>query len=78
MKKVIVITGASSGMGKEAAKLLINQGHSVYALARRMEEMQDLQQLGGHPMQLDITHEDNVRQVVETIVQREGKIDVLI
>jgi len=78
MKKVIVITGASSGMGKEAAKLLINQGHSVYALARRMDEMQDLQQLGGHPMQLDITHEENVRQVVETIVQREGKIDVLI
>ena len=37
MKKVIVITGASSGMGKETAKKLIGEGHIVYTLARRVE-----------------------------------------
>ena len=42
MKKVILITGASSGMGKESAKELINQGHNVYTVARRIEQMQDL------------------------------------
>ena len=37
MKKVILITGASSGMGKEAAKELIRQGHIVYTVARRID-----------------------------------------
>ena len=52
MKKVILITGASSGMGKEAAKKLIHEGHIVYTVARRIDQMQDLSSLGGNPMQL--------------------------
>lgn len=47
MKKVILITGASSGMGKESAKVLIQKGHTVYTVARRIEQMQDLKELGG-------------------------------
>jgi NADP-dependent 3-hydroxy acid dehydrogenase YdfG len=47
MRKVILITGASSGMGKETARQLIREGHRVYAVARRIEHMQDLQEMGG-------------------------------
>jgi len=77
-KKVILITGASSGMGKESAKALIGQGHTVYTVARRIDQMQDLKNLGGHPLQMDITVDTDIEKVVNTIVQKEGKIDVLI
>ena len=76
-KQVILITGASSGMGKETAKALIQQGHTVYAVARRIEQMQDLRNLGGHPIQMDVTIESDIQHVVDTIMQKEGKIDVL-
>lgn len=77
MSKVILITGASSGMGKETAKTLIAEGHKVYVAARRIDQMQDLQQEGGIALQLDVTNEENIQQVVDTIIGREGKIDVL-
>ena len=76
-KKVILITGASSGMGKETAKSLIQQGHTVYTVARRIDQIQDLKALGGHPFQMDVTNSKEIQQVVDTIIQKEGKIDVL-
>jgi NAD(P)-dependent dehydrogenase (short-subunit alcohol dehydrogenase family) len=77
MKKVILITGASSGMGKEAAKKLIQEGHTVYAVARRIDQMNDLNSMGGHPLQMDVTIEADIQNVVDTIIKKEGKIDVL-
>lgn len=77
MKKVVLITGASSGMGKETAKALINQGHKVYTVARRIEEMQDLKALGGYPLQMDITNDADIDRVVGHIVSVEGRVDVL-
>lgn len=76
-KKVILITGASSGMGKETARTLILNGHTVYAVARRIDQMQDLEQLGGHALQMDVTQENDIQKVVDTIIQKENKIDVL-
>lgn len=77
MKKVILITGASSGMGKETAKKLIQKGHTVYTVARRIDQMQDLKQMGGFPLQMDVTSETDIENVVNTIIQKETKIDVL-
>lgn len=76
-KKVILITGASSGMGKETAKALIKEGHAVYTVARRIDQMQDLKILGGHPIQMDITNGNDIQNVVDIIIEKEGKIDVL-
>lgn len=77
MKKVILITGASSGIGKETAKKLIREGHTVYAAARRIDRMRDLETLGGRSLQMDVTDEADIERVVETIIQKEGRIDVL-
>ena len=76
-KKVILITGASSGMGKETARQLLKEGHIVYAAARRIDQMQDLKLLGGLPMQMDITNEADIQHVIDTIILRDGTIDVL-
>jgi NADP-dependent 3-hydroxy acid dehydrogenase YdfG len=43
MKKVVLITGASSGMGKETAMLLVKSGYTVYTAARRIDRMKDLE-----------------------------------
>jgi short-subunit dehydrogenase len=77
MSKVILITGASSGMGKETALKLIKEGHKVYPVARRIENMKDLEQLGAFPIQMDVTNEAELQNVVDIIIQKEGKIDVL-
>lgn len=76
-KKVVLITGASSGMGKETAKVLIQQGHIVYTVARRIDQMQDLKNMGGHPMAMDVTQDAEIQHVVDTIMKQEGRIDVL-
>jgi len=77
-KKIILVTGASSGMGKAAARELAVKGHKVYALARRIEKMEDLKSLGVTPLVLDITKEEQCREVVNRILEKEGQIDVLV
>ena len=78
MGKVVLLTGASSGMGREAAILLAQQGHRVYAGARRTELMADLAQHGVTPVELDVSKEDDNERVVDQVIDREGRIDVLI
>lgn len=78
MEKVILITGASSGMGKDAAILLAKEGYKVYAGARRVDRMEDLKSHGIIPVKLDVTDEQNNEQVVNQIIQEQGRIDVLI
>ena len=75
---VILITGASSGIGFESAMALAKQGHRVYAAARRVELMEPLQEHHVHVLKMDVTDEASMKQGVETILQSEGRIDVLI
>ncbi len=77
-KQVILITGASSGMGKDFALDLIKKGHIVYGAARRIDRMKDLEDAGGHALALDVTDEAQIEKVVKTIVDEQGRIDVLI
>ncbi len=77
MKKVILITGASSGIGKDTALQLIKEGHTVYGAARRVEKMKDLVEAGGHTLRLDITDPEQVKGAVAKIVEEQGRIDVL-
>ena len=76
--KVILITGASSGMGFDAAQALARQGHRVYAAARRVELMEPLKTLGVTVLKMDVTDEVSMQQGVEAVIQAEGRIDVLV
>ena len=78
MKKVVLITGASAGIGKETAKLLLGHGYIVYGAARRIDKMADLESLGAKVLEMDVTDEESMTRGVATIVKNEGRIDVLI
>lgn len=78
MKKVILITGASAGMGKEFAKELLKDGHIVYGAARRVEKMEDIKLLGVKILEMDVTNDASMIKGVETIIKAEGRIDVLV
>ena len=77
-KKVVLVTGASSGMGKETALTLIKEGHVVYGAARRVERMQELVAAGGHAVKLDVMDHGAVDAAVQQIVSEQGRIDVLV
>ncbi len=76
--KVILVTGASSGMGKEFAKALLAEGHRVYVAARRLSAMEDLRSLGAIPLAMDVTDEQQVAEAFAQIKANHGGLDVLI
>lgn len=82
--KVIVITGASSGMGEAAARYLAKQGGRVVLAARRAERIDvianDINGQGGEALAqaTDVTRLEDVKELVDTAVAKWGRIDVLI
>jgi NADP-dependent 3-hydroxy acid dehydrogenase YdfG len=82
--KVVVITGASSGLGDATARLLAAQGASVVLGARRVDRLQalveDLARQGGKAIAVatDVTDRAQVQHLVDTAVQVHGRIDVMI
>jgi len=77
-QNVILITGASSGIGFETALRLAAQGHKVYGAARRMERMEPLQAHGIVPISMDVTDEASIVSGVQQVLDAEGRIDVLV
>lgn len=77
-KKIILLTGASSGIGYDAALLLAEQGHKVYAAARRVEKMEPLREKGVVPVRMDVTDEALASEGIKMVLDAEGRIDVLI
>jgi len=76
--KVALITGASSGMGKDFSLRLLDEGYIVYGVARRIERMSDIEGAGGHTIKLDITDDSSIVATVDQIIKEQGRIDVLI
>jgi short-subunit dehydrogenase len=75
MKKVILVTGASSGLGLATASALAAQGHTVYGTSRDVKRIKDV---SFNPLQMDVTDDTSVNAAVEKIIKAEGKIDVLV
>lgn len=82
--KVAIVTGASSGMGEEIAKLFAKEGASVVALARRKEKLADLVEAieaeGGTAIAVagDVTNEEDVQAAIKTAVNEYGKLDIVV
>jgi uncharacterized protein len=86
VKKVCLVTGSSSGLGKEIAKLCCQKGLMVYVTARREEELLNLKhecENNGssgeiHVVAGDLTHAKFRKNLIEFIIKKQGKIDYLI
>ena len=76
--KVILITGASSGIGYETAMILAAEGHKVYGAARRTERMEPLKEYGIVPIFMDMTDDGSMQAAVAYVMDTEGRIDVLV
>jgi len=82
--KVVVITGASSGLGEATARLLAAQGASVVLGARRIDRLKvladELSRRGGKALAVptDVVQCDQVKRLVDAAVQTYGRIDVMI
>jgi len=77
MSKVVMITGASSGIGYATAELLIEKGWSVYAGARRLERMNPLRDKGADIQHLDVRDQQSVDAFVAHMIEVEGKVDAI-
>lgn len=70
---VVLITGVSSGIGLANAKKFIQEGHKVYGIATREFELEGLTYF-----RVDIRNSEKIKEVVNEIIEKEGKIDILI
>lgn len=76
MKKTIVVTGASKGIGLEIVRFLVAQGHTVYALSRDIKALESSEKL--HPIGIDLTDEESLIKLAEQLSSNQISIDALI
>jgi len=75
MSKVVLITGASSGIGKSTAEFLSAKGFKVYGTGRNPKKNENN---GYSLIALDVTKPDTISLAVNLILEKEGRIDVLV
>src|SRR5881392_1645833 len=83
MSKTILITGSSSGFGRDTAETLHHAGHTVYASMRGLEDKnheaaEALHKLGIKTVELDVSDDASVEAGVKSVLAEAGKIDVLV
>jgi NADP-dependent 3-hydroxy acid dehydrogenase YdfG len=74
MSKIVLITGASSGLGETIGNYLNQKGYIIYGTSRNIE----LQEKQFRTINMDVTSDESVQLAVEKIIEQHGKIDVLI
>ena len=73
MKRVCVLTGGSSGIGKATARLLANNGFTVYELSRNGADAEDIRHITA-----DVTDAEQVKAAIASVLAAEGQIDLLV
>lgn len=76
MVKVVIITGASAGMGATTAEYLSDRGYRVFGASRRAETGRPIN--GYTELKMDVTDEVSVQQAVDYVLSKEGRIDALV
>jgi NAD(P)-dependent dehydrogenase (short-subunit alcohol dehydrogenase family) len=81
-QKVAIVTGSSSGIGLETAIHLAKNGFKTYATMRNLEKSDTIksksENLSIEILQLDVTDDTSVKNAINTIIEKEGRIDVLV
>ena len=77
-QKVAIVTGASSGIGRETVLQLVKNGYQVHAGARRLEAMSELQNAGIYVHHLDLTSPESIEAFAAHILDLTGRVDVLV
>ena len=75
---IALVTGASSGIGLHTARALARHGWTVYAVARRVERMAELEADGVRTFAMDVTDDASMSSGVQRILDEEGRIDLLV
>ncbi|WP_236025692.1 SDR family oxidoreductase [Algoriphagus oliviformis] len=84
MKKNVIITGTSTGVGFEAAILFAKNNFKVYASMRNLDKSEALREkiqkeaLDIEILELDVTSLQSIKNAVETVIEKDGRIDLLI
>jgi NAD(P)-dependent dehydrogenase (short-subunit alcohol dehydrogenase family) len=78
MQKIVLITGAASGIGRATADQFVQNGCITYATSRRLETLAPLQNIGCEVLELDVTSELSMQNAIGAILERHSKIDVLV
>ncbi len=74
----ILITGCSSGIGRATAEYLAQRGDTVYATARRLESVSDLERLGCRTLALDVLDDDSMKAAVAAVEADHGSVGGLV
>jgi short-subunit dehydrogenase len=78
MRKIVLVTGASSGIGKATTQKLLNDGYCVYASARSLVKLKPLAASSARILELDVTQDESMKSAVDRILQECGRLDILI
>jgi NAD(P)-dependent dehydrogenase (short-subunit alcohol dehydrogenase family) len=78
MERTALITGCSSGIGRATALQFLDDGWEVYATARDRDDLRDLDDLGCHTAELDVTDDGQVEAVVEGVFAERDQLDCLV
>ena len=78
VSKAVLITGCSSGIGRATAERLARSGWTVYATARRLDTIAELERAGCRLLELDVTDEASMRAAVARVEEAEGAVGVLV
>jgi NAD(P)-dependent dehydrogenase (short-subunit alcohol dehydrogenase family) len=74
----VLITGCSTGIGRATAERLARSGLTVYATARRLDSIADLQEAGCRTLALDVTDEESMRAAVAAVEEADGAVGALV